>query len=157
MTMSEEAFMRLAIDMAQKGIAAGQAPFGAALIAGGQVISAAHNTVWHDSDPTAHAEVNVIRHAATRHGIALRGCMLYTTCEPCPMCLAAAHWAKVERVVFGASIADAAAAGFSELPVAAAALARLGGSLLVVEGGLLQEECKALFDQWRRIPGAHSY
>jgi tRNA(Arg) A34 adenosine deaminase TadA len=155
--MSEEAYMRLAIDKAREGIAAGQAPFGAVLVAGGQVISAAHNTVWHDSDPTAHAEVNAIRLGAARQGIALRGCVMYCTCEPCPMCLSATHWAKIDRIVYGAGIADAAAAGFSELAVSAAALARLGGSLLHVEGGLLADECKSLFELWARNPGARAY
>jgi tRNA(Arg) A34 adenosine deaminase TadA len=155
--MSEESYMRLAIEKAREGIAAGQAPFGAVLVSGGQVVSAAHNTVWHDSDPTAHAAVNAIRHAAARSGISLRGCVAFTTCEPCPMCLAATHWAKIERLVYGSSTADAAAAGFSELAVSAAALARLGGSLLHVEGGLLAEECKALFDLWRHTPGARPY
>jgi tRNA(Arg) A34 adenosine deaminase TadA len=155
--MSEEAYMRLAIDKAREGIAAGQAPFGAVLVSAGQVISAAHNTVWHDSDPTAHAEVNAIRLSAARQGINLRGCVMFSTSEPCPMCLSATHWAKIDRVVYGAGIADAAAAGFSELAVSAAALARLGGSLLHVEGGVLADECKALFDLWARTPGARPY
>jgi tRNA(Arg) A34 adenosine deaminase TadA len=156
-TMNDEAYLRLAVDQARDGIAAGQAPFGTVLVAAGQVVSAAHNSVWRDSDPTAHAEVNAIRHAAARRGIALRGCVLYTTCEPCPMCLSACHWAKIDRIVYGASIADAAVAGFSELAVSAAALARLGGSQLHVEGGLLVEECKSLFELWRHSPGCRPY
>jgi guanine deaminase len=155
--MNEESFMQLAIEKAREGIAGGQAPFGAVIVAGSQVVSAAHNTVWRDSDPTAHAEINAIRQAGGRQGIFLRGCVMYTTCEPCPMCLSAAHWAKIDRVVFGATIADSAAAGFTELAVSATVLAHLGGSHLRVESGLLAPECKALFEQWRHTPGAQPY
>ncbi len=148
--MSDEAYMRLAIEKTREGIAAGQSPFGSVIVRDGQVIAATHNTVWRDGDPTAHAEVNCIRQAARElKTIALRGCTLYSTTEPCPMCLAAIHWAKLERVVYGATIADAAAAGFHELYVAAKELANLGRSPLRVEDGLLREECAALFAEWR--------
>ncbi len=148
--MSDEAYMRLAIEKTREGIAAGQSPFGSVIVRDGQVIAATHNTVWRDGDPTAHAEVNCIRQAARElKTIALRGCTLYSTTEPCPMCLAAIHWAKLERVVYGATIADAAAAGFHELYVDAKELANLGRSPLRVEDGLLREECAALFAEWR--------
>ncbi len=148
--MSDEAYMRLAIEKTREGIAAGQSPFGSVIVRDGQVIAATHNTVWRDGDPTAHAEVNCIRQAARElKTIALLGCTLYSTTEPCPMCLAAIHWAKLERVVYGATIADAAAAGFHELYVAAKELANLGRSPLRVEDGLLREECAALFAEWR--------
>src|ERR1700730_4016483 len=144
--MTDEEFMRLAIRKAQEGIAAGQSPFGSAIVRDGQVVAATHNTVWRDGDPTAHAEVICIRAAATAlKTIFLHGCTLYSTTEPCPMCLSAIHWAKIERVVFGATIADAKTAGFSELCVPAAVLAKMGGSPLVVESGLLQQECAELF------------
>ncbi len=113
-------------------------------------MAATHNTVWRDLDPTAHAEVNCIRTAAKAlETISLGGCEMYSTCEPCPMCLSAIHWSKIDRVVFGATIADAAAAGFCELHVAAAELARAGGSALKVESGLMRDECAALFAFWR--------
>jgi tRNA(Arg) A34 adenosine deaminase TadA len=148
--MTDEAFMRLAIQKTREGIAAGQSPFGSVIVHAGEVVAATHNTVWRDGDPTAHAEVNCIRQAARElKAIALRGCTLYSTTEPCPMCLAAIHWAKIERVVFGATIADAAAAGFCELHVDARALAEMGRSPLRVESGLLREECAALFAEWR--------
>jgi len=151
-------FLRLAIRSAREGIAAGQSPFGSVIVRGGAVVAASHNTVWRDTDPTAHAEVNNIRAAARALGsIALAGCTLYSTCEPCPMCLSAIHWAKVHRVVYGAAIADAAAAGFSELRVAAQELARMGGSPVVVEGGLLAEECRALFEEFRRVSAGKTY
>src|SRR5262245_14130760 len=118
--MDQQAFMWRAVEKAREGIAKGQSPFGAVVVSDGKVVAAAHNTVWLDTDPTAHAEINAIRQAATVLGsIALHGCTMYTTCEPCPMCLAAIHWAKIGRVVYGASIADAAAGGFTELRVPA--------------------------------------
>src|SRR6516165_9769852 len=113
--MTDADYMRLAIRKAQESIAAGQSPFGAVIIKDGEVVAATHNTVWRDSDPTAHAEVNCIRAAASAlRLIDLSGCEMYSTCEPCPMCLSAIHWARIDRVVFGATIADAALAGFNE-------------------------------------------
>jgi guanine deaminase len=142
--------MVAAIAKAREGIAAGQTPFGAVIVSKGLVVASTHNTVWRDLDPTAHAEVNCIRSAATAlQSISLGGCEMYSTCEPCPMCLSAIHWSKIDRVVFGATIADAAAAGFCELHVGAVELAKLGGSPLKVESGLLRQECAALFAFWR--------
>jgi guanine deaminase len=156
--MSDAQWMQQAIDKADEGIADGQAPFGAVIVRGGQLVCAVHNTVWRDTDPTAHAEINAIRAAAKSLGtIGLHGCEMFTTCEPCPMCLSAIHWAKLERVVYGADIADAAVAGFSELRMPAKVLAATAGSLLRVEGGLLTEECRALFQRWLQSPKRKSY
>ena len=156
--MTEAEYMRLAIRKAQEGIAAGQSPFGAIIIKDNQVVAVTHNTVWRDCDPTAHAEVNCIRHAATALGtIFLHGCVMFSTTEPCPMCLSAIHWSKIERVMYGASIADAAAAGFCELSVDAKKLADMGQSPLRVESGLLREECAALFAQWQAAGLSQAY
>jgi tRNA(Arg) A34 adenosine deaminase TadA len=142
--------MKMAIAKTREGIAAGQSPFGAVIVRDGAVVAATHNTVWKTCDPTAHAEVNCIRSAAQAlAAIDLSGCVMYSTCEPCPMCLAAIHWSKIDRVVFGATIADAAEAGFHELYVDARVLAEMGRSPLRVESGLLREECAGLFAQWR--------
>jgi tRNA(Arg) A34 adenosine deaminase TadA len=155
---SAEQFMDLAIAKAREGIAAGQTPFGAIIVRDGQVVAASHNTVWRDRDPTAHAEVNCIRGAAKALAVIdLSGCAMYSTCEPCPMCLAALHWAKIDRVVYGATIADAAVAGFSELHVDARTLAAMGGSPLRVESGLLRQECGELFAIWRQAGLSGSY
>jgi tRNA(Arg) A34 adenosine deaminase TadA len=143
--MSDEAYMRLAIEKCREGIAAGQMPFGAAVVCDGRVVAAAHNTVSRDCDPTAHAEVNAIRAAAAAlAAVHLPGCTLYTTCEPCPMCFGAIHWAGIERVVYGATIGDAVAAGIGQLTVGAAELARMGRSPVRVEAGPLRDECRAL-------------
>lgn len=156
--MNEQEFMHTAIQKAREGIAAGQSPFGSAIVKDGQLVAATHNTVWRDGDPTAHAEVNCIRAAAKSLGtIFLHGCTLYSTTEPCPMCLSAIHWAKIERVVYGATIADAVAAGFCELCVDAKVLAEMGKSPLKVESGLLQAECADLFREWLASGKARAY
>jgi tRNA(Arg) A34 adenosine deaminase TadA len=153
-TMDEQTFMWRAVEKAREGIAKGQSPFGAVVVADDKVVAAAHNSVWLDTDPTAHAEVNAIRGAAATLGtIFLKGCAMYTTCEPCPMCLAAIHWSKISRVVYGCTIADAAAGGFTELHVPAKDLARQGGSRLLVEGGLLVDACRELFERWKQTGG----
>jgi guanine deaminase len=148
--MTHEDAMRLAVRVAQKGIAAGQTPFGAVVVRAGAVVAEGHNCVWRDTDPTAHAEVVAIREAATAlKRIELSGCEMYTTCEPCPMCLSAIHWSKLDAVYYGATIADAEAAGFCELCVGAKVLAGMGGSKLRVETGPLQPECVNLFAEWK--------
>jgi tRNA(Arg) A34 adenosine deaminase TadA len=150
--------MRLAIAKCREGIAAGQTPFAAVIVRGDRLIAAAHNVVWRDTDPTAHAEITAIRlAAAVLHAIKLQNCTMYTTCEPCPMCLAAIHWARLDRVVYGATIADAEAAGFSELCLPAKELAARGGSRLIVEGGVCRAECVALFDEWKTAGKSAAY
>ncbi|MGD2062317.1 MAG: nucleoside deaminase [Nitrospirota bacterium] len=150
--------MAHAIDACRRGIDAGQTPFACAIAQEGRLIAVAHNTVWRDVDITAHAEMMALRDACHALGrIDLSGCDLYTTCEPCPMCLAASHWARIGTVFFGATIADAQAAGFNELAVPAQELVTRGGSPMKVVGGVLHDECAALFEEWRRRPDARTY
>ncbi len=156
--MNDEAYMRLAIAKAREGIAAGQTPFGACLVKADRVIACAHNVVWASLDSTAHAEVQAIRNAcAALTTIDLSGCVLYSTCEPCPMCFSAAHWARLARIVYGAEIADARRAGFHELTISNLSLKQLGGSPVELTGGLLREECLALFDVWGKHPDRRTY
>jgi len=151
-------WMEQAIATARAGIAAGQSPFGAVIVAQGLVIAASHNQVWATLDPTAHAEISAIRLAAAeRQTIDLSGCVIFSTCEPCPMCMAAIHWARLDAVVFGASIADAAAAGFNELRVPAQTLIEQGGSRVRLEGGCLAEICRGLFSEWRAAADSRAY
>jgi tRNA(Arg) A34 adenosine deaminase TadA len=109
-------FLRRAIALATENVLKGAGgPFGALIARNGAIVAEAANTVTATNDPTAHAEVNAIRAAAKTLGtFTLAGCELYTSCEPCPMCLAAAHWARVDRVYYGASASDAARAGFDD-------------------------------------------
>lgn len=141
--------MDRAIDVARQGLAAGQTPFGAVIVRGGQIVAASHNAVWATCDPTAHAEVRAIRQACEAlETVDLSACEIYSTCEPCPMCFTAIHWAKLPRVVFGASIADAERAGFSELCISNAQMKSLGGSGIEIIEGLAREKCVALFEEW---------
>ena len=156
--MDEAEGMRAAIEACREGMRKGQSPFGSAIQHPQHGLVTAHNSVWLDTDPSAHAEVNAIRKTASLHGsIDLGGAVLYSTCEPCPMCLTAIHWAKIDRVVYGADIADAEAAGFSELRISARSMVEQGGSHLIVEGGVMAAECRRLFDEWKAQSLHRSY
>lgn len=114
--MSDETFLRQAIALAQTKMLAGEGgPFGALVVGEGQVLAEGWNQVTSSNDPTAHAEIVAIRGAAqVRGSFQLPDCDLFTSCEPCPMCLGAAYWAGVRRIVFAASRQDAAKGGFSD-------------------------------------------
>ncbi len=113
--MTKEELMKMAIDMAVENVAAGGGPFGAVVARDGNVIATGVNRVTADNDPTAHAEVNAIRKAASALGtFDLRGCEIYTSCEPCPMCLGAIYWARLDRMFYGCTKQDAAEAGFDD-------------------------------------------
>lgn len=150
--------MQLAIDAARRGIAAGQTPFGCAIALDGRVISATHNTVLATIDITAHAEINALRAGCRATSeILLTGATVATTCEPCPMCMAALHWARVGTVYFGATIADAERAGFNELTLPAEELLRIGGSGLKLISEFRAADCVRLFDQWNASPNRRAY
>jgi len=156
--MTDEHWMRAAIDAARRGIESGQTPFGAAIVRGDQLLVAAHNTVWKTTDITAHAEVTAIREACQSLGrVDLSGCTIYSTCEPCPMCFSACHWARLEQIVYGAAIADAAGAGFNELPVSNFELKRMGRSHIEIVADVLRDECRELFQLWLRHPDRRRY
>lgn len=107
----EEA-IRLAVENVEKGKGG---PFGAVIVKDGQIVAACGNTVTPDNDPTAHAEVNVIRTACRQLGtFQLTGCEIYCSCEPCPMCLGAIYWARPESVYYACTKEDAAEAGFDD-------------------------------------------
>ena len=109
-------FLRRAIALATENVVRGAGgPFGAVIVHDGRIVAEGVNTVTATLDPTAHAEVNAIRAAAKAlDTFTLAGSQLYTSCEPCPMCFAAAHWARMEAIYFGASSDDAARAGFDD-------------------------------------------
>ena len=150
--------MQIAIDEARQGIAAGQSPFGAAIVRGEQLVAAGHNEVWKRCDPTAHAEVVAIQRASAALGtIDFAGCVMYTTCEPCPMCAAAIHWSRLDAVFYGATIADAKKAGFNELTLPIPELYRAGGSSVRILAGISQPACAALCEEWLRHPAQRAY
>ena len=147
--MDERQFMHSAIEAARRGIAAGQSPFGASIVRGRQLVAAAHNRVWQDTDPSAHAEVQAIRQACRKLGtIDLADCRIYSTCEPCPMCFAAIHWAKIPKIIYGATIADAQRAGFCELTISNEQMKSLADSGVEIVPDFMAEQCRALFDEW---------
>jgi guanine deaminase len=110
------AFMARAIQLAVENVRSGQGgPFGAVVVKGDAIIAEGANQVTLTNDPTAHAEVLAIRQACAKLGLfELKGCELYTSCEPCPMCLGAIYWARLSRVYFGSLATDASQAGFDD-------------------------------------------
>ena len=113
--MTNEELMRRAIRLAEKSVAEGGGPFGAVIARDGELIAEASNHVVPHCDPTAHAEVSCIREACSRLGtFNLEGCDIYTSCEPCPMCLGAIYWAHLDRIFYANNRKDAAAIGFDD-------------------------------------------
>lgn len=118
MTMNTraEAFMRRAIKLGRQGMDAGDGgPFGSVIVKDGSIVGEGWNRVLATNDPTAHGEVVAIRDACSRaKSFSLSGCEIYTSGEPCPMCLAAVYWARIDRLYFGFSVDDAAGIGFDD-------------------------------------------
>ncbi|GAA4980486.1 nucleoside deaminase [Kineococcus glutinatus] len=113
---ADAAHLARAVELATANVAAGGGPFGAVVLLGGAEVGAGQNRVTRDNDPTAHAEVVAIRAACAALGtFSLAGATLYSSCEPCPMCLTASLWARVARVVYAADRHDAARGGFDDL------------------------------------------
>jgi guanine deaminase len=112
----DEAFMKLAIEQALKGMSSNEGgPFGAVVVRDGQIVGVGNNRVTSSNDPTAHAEVVAIRDACKNLGsFQLDGCIVYTSCEPCPMCMGAIYWARPDKVYYGCSKEDAARIGFDD-------------------------------------------
>lgn len=108
-------YMIAAIEVAKQNIERGGGPFGAVIVKDGAIIASTGNSVTIDNDPTAHAEVNAIRQACkSLHTFDLSGCDIYSSCEPCPMCLSAIYWAHIDHLYYGATKTDAANAGFDD-------------------------------------------
>ncbi len=145
----EEKFMQLAIAKAKEGIQKGQTPFGACIVREGKILSCVHNTVWDQTDITAHAETHAIREACrATHSVSLEGSVIYSTCEPCPMCFSACHWAKISTIVYGARIEDAQEAGFNELTIPNSQMKEFGKSPVKVIPDFLRTESVELFRLW---------
>ena len=108
-------FMNMAAELAEKNIDEGGGPFGAVIVRDGAVVATGVNRVTASNDPTAHAEVNAIRNACGKEQtFNLAGCVVYSSCEPCPMCLSALYWAGVSRIYYGCTQEDAEAVNFSD-------------------------------------------
>ena len=113
--MTKEELMRKAIELSTENVANGGGPFGAVIAKDGEIIATGTNRVTSSCDPTAHAEVSAIRAAATSLGtFNLSGCEIYTSCEPCPMCLGAIYWARLDKMYYGNNKTDAKNIGFDD-------------------------------------------
>lgn len=157
--ITPEALMQLAIDKCRSGIVQGETPFGCAIASGDRVLAVSHNLVFSTTDITAHAEISALREACRAEGkLHFSDAIVASTCEPCPMCTAALHWARVGAVYYGATIDDAQSAGFNELRLSSVDLVHLAGSPLKLVSGVLADECRALFDEWKRnSPNPRTY
>lgn len=155
--MTKEELMRRAIALAVENVKNGGGPFGAVVAKDGEIVAEGVNRVTAQHDPTAHAEVSAIRAAARALGdFNLSGCEIYSSCEPCPMCLGAIYWAHLDRLYYGGTQRDAALAGFDdefiyrelELPAP---------NRRLPSAQLLHGESLAAFEQWMRQEGRKEY
>lgn len=151
-------FLRRAIALATENVVSGKGgPFGAVVVRDGRIVGEGANRVTATNDPTAHAEVNAIRAAAEALGtFTLSGCELYTSCEPCPMCLAAAYWARVDAICYGACAQDAARAGFDDAFLYQE-LRKDAAARKVPATHLLNDEALASFAAWMASPNKVAY
>lgn len=146
--MNQKELMRRAIALSEESVLKGGGPFGAVIVRGNEIIAEASNSVTIDNDPTAHAEVNAIRKATKKLGtFNLTGCDIYTSCEPCPMCLGAIYWARLDRIFYANNRKDAARIGFDDdfIYQEIALTPEHRHKLMLL---LLPEEAHKAFDMW---------
>lgn len=156
--MNDENLMLTAIAEGKKGVAAKQSPFGAVIAKNGKIIATGHNTVLSDCDATKHAEINAVSKACRKmRSPKLEGCVIYSTCEPCPMCFTAIHWAGIGKIVFGASISDAKKLGFHELAISDSTMKRLGRDEIKIRSGFLKSECLQMMRDWKKRRDKRTY
>ena len=155
---SDAEFVRQAIRLAREHMLAGEGgPFGALIVHQGKVIGTGWNQVIALNDPTAHAELVAIRAAAGHlRSFHLHGCVLYCSCEPCPMCLGAAYWGRVDRLVYAGTRADAADAGFDDEEFYHE-LARPVSQRRLEQQQILRDEVLPVFAQWKAKPDKVPY
>jgi guanine deaminase len=155
--MNQE-FLREAIRLSMEKSQAGEGgPFGAVIVCNGEIIGRGWNRVTSANDPTAHAEVTAIRDACRNlHRFSLAGCEIYTSCEPCPMCLAAIYWARLDHVYYAAAREDATAAGFDDSLIYKELAMPPADRSIPMEQGLHDEACEA-FRRWLLKPDRTGY
>jgi len=142
-------WMKIAFDEATTGMLLNEGgPFGAVIVKDNKIIAKAHNRVLISKDPTAHAEINAIREASQKlNSFDLSGTTLYTSCMPCPMCLGAIMWARIENVYYGATAEDAKKGGFDDLKFYETLQ---GGKSTVKLFQIEKQQCASLFDTWNK-------
>jgi len=158
LTAQDLDFLQMAIDLAGEHMRARTGgPFGAVIARDGKILTQGWNQVPSTNDPTAHAEICAIRAATAALGSPhLIGCVLYTNCEPCPMCLGAAYWARLERIVFAATRADAAGAGFQDAHIYEELMRPVDSRKLPMQEALRQRALE-VFAEWNRMPDKKLY
>lgn len=151
-------YMRKAIAIAEKNLLSLHGgPFGACIVKDNQILAVAANSVLNE-DATCHAEMNAIRLASAKlNTYDLSGCVIYSTTEPCPMCFSAIHWAKIERIVYGTSIADVQKLGFNELTISNQQMIETGGSPVKLTPHYLVDDCQHLLNQWQALSKPLAY
>jgi tRNA(Arg) A34 adenosine deaminase TadA len=157
-TMTKDEIMRYAIELSRREMRGGNAaPFAAVIVRDGVIVGEGCNHVVRDSDPTAHGEVDAIRDACRKLGTwDLSGCEIYTTCEPCEMCLAAMFWAKLDRMYYANRLTDAEALGFDLTPLHALVRTDLEKRALTA-GRLCAQEARAVLDEWAKSPAFDTF
>jgi tRNA(Arg) A34 adenosine deaminase TadA len=141
-------FMRRAITLSRQSLEQGGGPFGAVIVREGRIVGEGANGVTHHHDPTAHAEITAIRRAAENlQDFDLSGCEIYTSCEPCPMCLGAIYWARLDKIYYAADRRDAARAGFDDLLIYNEIALNPAGRGILMEQ-LSAPEAQQVFDAW---------
>jgi tRNA(Arg) A34 adenosine deaminase TadA len=158
MTDNHREFMRRAIELAQQGVNADLGgPFGCVIVKDGLIIGEGCNQVTSTNDPTAHAEVVAVRDACRNLGsFQLDGCIVYTSCEPCPMCLCAIYWARPAGIYFASTREDAAAVGFDD-ELFYSELAKPNDERQLKMVSLMRDEAKKVFQDWSDKPDKTEY
>jgi len=153
----DNTFLKAALELAGSNIGSGGGPFGAVVVRGNQIVGQSGNRVVPENDPTAHAEVQAIRFAAKLLGTYdLSDCIIYSSCEPCPMCLGAIYWAGIKRIVYSADRHMAAAAGFSDELIYRELALPSDERIIVMDQALAQEGTK-VFEKWEEYPDKIRY
>lgn len=158
MSQQDREFMRRAIELARTGMTANAGgPFGAVIVRDGKIIGEGNNRVTSSNDPTAHAEIIAIRQACeSLQDFQLDGCTIYTSCEPCPMCLGAIYWARPVRVLYACTREDAAKAGFDDAFIYAE-LEKPNEMREMTMISLMRDEALKVFRDWARKPDKIEY
>jgi len=153
-----ERFMELCIELALDGMEKkGHGPFGAAIVKGNELVAVGTNQVTSTWDPTAHAEISAIRDACSRlKTFSLEGLEIYTTCEPCPMCLGAIFWARLSAIYFGATRLDAASANFDDRYFYEE-IEKPPQKRHIPMKEIMRESCIQIFDAWKASGNKISY
>ena len=155
--MNQNDFMHRALHLARRSLDNGGGPFGAVIVRDGLILAEGNNRVTATPDPTAHAEVVAIRKAALAiENFDLSGCEIYTSCEPCPMCLASIYWARLDNIWFAGSRHDAADAGFDDAFLYDEIAAPMNQRRIPIRQ-VLAEDAMAVFATWRAKPDKVDY